>query len=130
MAQQKSSELIVSLIRQKSLEKKKVIVMGDLNSDPKEKTIQNLKTTLEDAFEITKYHAYGPIGTFNKFDTNFIPEGRIDYIFTKNLIVENYRNIDDRRKNNLWLSDHLPVFIEIKKQKLIGVNLQSTLKLL
>ena len=89
--------------------------MGDLNSSPTEKAIENLKTLLEDTFEIARYPAYGPIGTFNKFNTNFIPEGRIDYIFTKNLMVEKYRNIDDRRKNNLWLSDHLPVFVEIEK---------------
>ncbi|MDD7884760.1 endonuclease/exonuclease/phosphatase family protein [Flavivirga sp. 57AJ16] len=115
MAQQKSSELIVSLIRQKDLEKRMVIVMGDLNSTPKEKAIQSLKTVLEDSFEITKHPIYGPVGTFNTFDIDFIPEKRIDYIFTKNLVVENYRNIDDRRKNNLWLSDHLPVFIEVMK---------------
>jgi endonuclease/exonuclease/phosphatase family metal-dependent hydrolase len=38
---------------------------------------------------------------------------KIDYIFTKNIDVKSYRCIDDRRKNNLNLSDHFPIIIEI-----------------
>lgn len=114
IAQQKSTTLLLHLIQQNNLDKKTIILMGDLNCEPKETPIQNLKTELEDAFEVTHIPAYGPIGTFNQFDSKQIPEKRIDYIFTKNAIVQKYRNIDDRRKNNLWLSDHLPVLIEIK----------------
>jgi len=40
-------------------------------------------------------------------------EKRIDYIFTKNIEVLSYRHLDDRRKNNLCISDHLPILIEI-----------------
>jgi len=115
IAQQKSSEIIIDLIKQKQLENKKLIVMGDLNSSPHEKAILHLKTILDDTFEVAESIVYGPVGTFNKFDTNFVPIYRIDYIFTKNLNTKSYRNIDDRRKNNLWLSDHLPVFVELKE---------------
>lgn len=114
-AQLKSSELVIDLIRQKELENKKLIIIGDLNSSPNEKSILHLKTILDDTFEAAKSSPYGPVGTYNKFDTNFVPIARIDYVFTKNLKIKSYRNIDDRRKNNLWLSDHLPVFVELKE---------------
>ncbi len=55
---------------------------------------------------------YGPIGTFNQFDTQKVLDKRIDYIFTKNLKVHSYRNIDDRRNNGLFLSDHFPIMVK------------------
>ena len=88
--------------------------MGDLNCEPTDKPISILKKELEDAYENTQRAVYGPVGTFNGFDTTSILEKRIDYIFSKNVEVFQYRNIDDRRKNNLYPSDHLPVLISIK----------------
>jgi endonuclease/exonuclease/phosphatase family metal-dependent hydrolase len=87
--------------------------MGDLNSEPHHEPITNLKRQLDDGMEISTKKFYGPTGTFSNFDTNLILDRRIDYIFTQNLNVISYRHIDDRRKNNLWVSDHLPVLIEI-----------------
>lgn len=117
IARKRSSELILQLIKQKKLDKKRIIVMGDLNSESQNEPIQLLRTLLKDSFESSKRPPYGPIGTFSSFDTTIIPKKRIDYIFTGNLIVEKYRIIDDRRKNNLCLSDHLPVLIEIKNER-------------
>lgn len=113
IAREQSSELILTFIRRKNLGKKKVIVMGDFNSEPTGQPIQVLKKMLDDAYEVSQVPAYGPVGTFNGFDPAMIPLRRIDYIFTINLEVKNYRSIDDRRGNNLWLSDHLPVMVEI-----------------
>lgn len=113
-AREKSSELIVSLIKQKGLEAKKVIMMGDLNSEPHSAPLKMLKTELKDAFDISAVKAYGPLGTFNGFDVAKVIEHRIDYILVRNLEVERYRNIDDRRRNNLFLSDHLPVLVTVK----------------
>ncbi|WP_241507259.1 endonuclease/exonuclease/phosphatase family protein [Aquimarina sediminis] len=114
LARAESSKLILDLIAKKKLQNKTVIVMGDLNSIPTDTPITLLKTELSDAFETSKSPPYGPIGTFNQFNSNVIPKKRIDYIFTKNITVIKYRNINDKRKNNLYLSDHLPIMIEIE----------------
>ena len=114
LAREMSAKVIVKKIKELGLEKAKVVVMGDLNCEPYEKPISVLKTTLDDGQEVTRKPFYGPVGTFNRFDVNQIPERRIDYLFTRNLKVLEYRHIDDRRKNNLCVSDHLPVFVQIE----------------
>jgi endonuclease/exonuclease/phosphatase family metal-dependent hydrolase len=113
ISRKKSAELILRIIKEEELEKKKIIVMGDLNSNPKELPIEILKTKLDDAYDKSIAQPYGPIGTFNGFDLNNKLNNRIDYIFTKNIDVLQYINIDDRRVNNLYLSDHFPVLIRI-----------------
>lgn len=109
-----SSAVILRLMENHNLQQKKVVVMGDLNSVMHEEPVRLLETQLEDAFKSTVHPPYGPKGTYNGFDPAYIPDRRIDYIFTANLQVERYRTIDDRRLNNLWLSDHLPVLVEVK----------------
>ena len=113
-ARKMSSKFIVSKIGELGLYEKKVIVMGDFNSKPDGQPIKILKGLLDDSIEMTQQSSYGPKGTFNGFDKNRIPKERIDYIFTKNIDVLSYRHIDDRRKNGLCVSDHLPVIIKIK----------------
>lgn len=113
-ARKMSSKFIVSKIGELGLDEQKVIVMGDFNSEPKGLPIKILKGLLDDSIEMTQKSSYGPKGTFNGFDKDRIPKERIDYIFTKNIDVLSYRHIDDRRKNGLCISDHLPVIIEIK----------------
>ena len=39
---------------------------------------------------------------------------RIDYIFTKNINVYEYRHIDEKLTNGNWPSDHIAVFTTIK----------------
>ena len=115
LARENSSKLIVSIIKKKGLDAKRVVVMGDFNSEPGSSPIRVIEGTLDDAYEKSAIPPYGPFGTFTAFNTTEIPKRRIDYIFTKNLEITSYRIIDDRRKNYLWPSDHLPVFIELKK---------------
>ena len=113
-ARKRSAMLIVDKIQQYGLRKMKVIVMGDFNSEPLSDPIITLKKELDDGLEISQNTFYGPKGTFNGFDNKLMPEKRIDYILTKNINMVSYRHIGDRRNNNLCISDHLPVFIEIK----------------
>jgi len=115
IARAKSAELIVSKIDQYDLNNAKIVVMGDLNSEPQSKPIEIFNSNLKDAQKISKKKHYGPIGTFNNFDTALLLEKRIDYVFTQNLTVKSHRHVDDKRKNNLWVSDHLPVLVEIQK---------------
>ncbi|MFA7273897.1 MAG: endonuclease/exonuclease/phosphatase family protein [Crocinitomicaceae bacterium] len=112
LARKQSAELLIQLINQKGLSDKKVIIMGDFNAEPSEEPIQVLGSYLFDAREITNVAPYGPEGTFNSFDNHQLPNKRIDYLFVKNLKVERYRCIEDKRINGLWLSDHLPVMIQ------------------
>jgi endonuclease/exonuclease/phosphatase family metal-dependent hydrolase len=84
-----------------------------LNCESHDEPIQILRKEFYDAIEISEQPHYGPDGTFNDFNINSIVKERIDYIFTKNLKIKRYRHVDDRRKNNLYISDHLPVLVEI-----------------
>jgi len=113
-AREKSAELLIQYIESKKLSDKSVIVLGDFNSLPTEKPIKILSQHLEDSFHGSHRSVYGPIGTFNAFETERVLTKRIDYIFTKNMNVKSYRSIDDKRKNNLYPSDHLPILIKLK----------------
>lgn len=112
-AREMSAKLILTMVDKLTLKESRVIVMGDLNSEPESKPIRILKTKLIDGKVISKKKFIGPIGTYNGFNTDLVVERRIDYIFTKNLEVNSYRHIDDKRLNNYWVSDHLPVLIEV-----------------
>lgn len=109
LARENSAKLIVQKIKDLGITSKRLIVMGDFNCRPDSEPIKAFNSLLDDAGEISQTGIYGPVGTFNQFDPAYVPEGRIDYIFSKNLTVASYRNIDDRRINNLWPSDHLPI---------------------
>tara|TARA_A100001011_G_scaffold262401_1_gene270927 strand:- start:44 stop:802 length:759 start_codon:yes stop_codon:yes gene_type:complete len=113
ISRENSSELILKLIENKDIENNKVIVMGDLNCLPDSKPIKTLKSKLEDSRDISVKEPYGPTGTSNGFDLDRLIKNRIDYIFTKNIKVIDHRIIDDRRDNNLFISDHLPVMVRI-----------------
>ena len=114
IARENSSKLVLKLIKKMKIEHQRIAVIGDLNCLPNTTPIQILKTKLEDSFESSKTRPYGPVGTFNGFNSEEKIISRIDYILTRNIVVNSYTNIDDRRKNNLLLSDHLPVFIRIE----------------
>lgn len=112
MSRKMSADLIRKKIKEFGLEAKKVVVMGDLNCKPQTEPLKLLCQELDDALEVAAKPHYGPWGTYNGFDANFAMI-RIDYILTKNLKVKSHRHIDDRRKNSLFPSDHLPVLVEI-----------------
>lgn len=113
ISREKSAELLLNFIKNKGIESNKIIVMGDLNCLPDSKPINTLKSKLEDSHDISIREPYGPIGTLNGFDADKVIKNRIDYIFTKNIKVIEHRIIDDRRENNLFISDHLPVITKL-----------------
>lgn len=112
-SRRQSAQLILDKIKELNLEKKRIIVMGDFNCIPDDDPILVFKSLLDDGKIKSQKGLYGPSGTFNGFDHLLIMERRIDYIFTKNVDVLSYRHLDDSRKNNLCISDHLPILIEI-----------------
>lgn len=113
----KSAELIMKKISEVVPDTAVVILMGDLNCTPDEEPINKIKEKLFYAAELSSDGVYGPKGTFNGFDEKIIVSEVIDYIFVKNLKVQKYRHIDDKMKNNNFISDHYPVIMECKKIK-------------
>ncbi|MDG2449628.1 MAG: endonuclease/exonuclease/phosphatase family protein [Saprospiraceae bacterium] len=113
VARHKSAELLVEYIRNNHLANDNIVLMGDLNSLPTESPITLLEKELTNSYKTKESIAYGPIGTFNGFDILNPASRQIDYIFTKNIEINNYRCVDDRRHNNLFPSDHFPVLVDI-----------------
>ncbi|WP_142785528.1 endonuclease/exonuclease/phosphatase family protein [Changchengzhania lutea] len=114
IARMESSKLILQKINNLNSENLPVILMGDLNLTPETKSIQIIKTVLQDAIEVSKTKPFGPSGTFNGFHFDRPVTKRIDYIFVSNNInVYKYAILSDS-KDCKYLSDHLPVYIEIQ----------------
>ena len=114
VAKIKSTELILNIMENMGIANKKVILMGDFNSETDDEPIELFKTQMVDNYYKKGVITYGPLGTLNQFNPDIVIKKRIDYIFTKNIKVKEYIHIDDRRKNNLFLSDHLPVLMKIE----------------
>lgn len=109
LARENSARLILRMIDERQLWNKQLVVMGDFNATPLEAPVQLFAKKLQCAYNNSRDTKLGPSGTFNAFNTTDPVAKRIDYIFTKNIIISHYEHLADRRKNNLWLSDHLPV---------------------
>ena len=109
IAREKSVGVILNHIKEKDYQNRPLIVMGDFNANPNDLPIELLSEELNDSFKTLPIK--NPIGTFNGFDLDSKLLDRIDYIFTKNINITNYRHIDKRLPSGLWPSDHLPILI-------------------
>ena len=109
IAREKSAIMILNHITKNNYQDNSLIVMGDLNAYTDEPPIKVLSEKLEDSFKIIPLK--DSIGTFNGFDINSKLSDRIDYIFTKNIKIIDYRHIDKKLPNGLWPSDHLPILV-------------------
>lgn len=114
LARANSATLIIEKIKAITNPRSRVILSGDFNAQPDSQPIKNINKYMSDAFSHTQKEFYGPTGTFSGFDTSAKLEDRIDYIFFRNMEATSLTHIDDRRKNGLWVSDHLPVFLKAK----------------
>ncbi|MBN2572167.1 MAG: endonuclease/exonuclease/phosphatase family protein [Ignavibacteriales bacterium] len=109
-----SAKLIMKKIDKFTNDSSKIILMGDFNCELDSEPISIIKNELDYGADVSLKRLYGPDGTFNGFNESIIITERIDFIFIKNLQVLTYRHIDDRTKNNNFISDHLPVIVEVK----------------
>lgn len=114
VARKMSAKLILEKIEGLTEKNSTLVLMGDLNCHPDSAPIVQLRSALSDGMEISQTPFYGPYGTFNAFDSSHQLTERIDYIFTQNLRVLNYRHIDDKRKDKGFISDHLPILLKAK----------------
>lgn len=110
-----SMKLIEAHIKSINVENYPVIIMGDLNVEPENELITNLKQNFNDTQEISKL-IFGPAGTFNGFFFNKPVSKRIDYIFVSkapHIKVHKFAILSDS-KNLKYPSDHLPVFVQLE----------------
>ena len=109
VAREKSAIMILNHITKNNYLDKSLIVMGDLNANSDDLPIKVLSEKLEDSFKMIPLK--DSIGTFNGFDINSKLSDRIDYVFTKNIKIIDYRHINKKLPNGLWPSDHLPILV-------------------
>lgn len=91
------------------------ICTGDFNSTDDTPQVKDIRSLLNDAYMVTATPPEGPVGT-DLGGGNFLgPERkRIDYIFTSdNITVYDYTVITDKRSNDHYPSDHLPIVCNI-----------------
>ena len=111
IARENSVNVILNHIRENNHIKNRIIVMGDFNASPNDSPIRLLSSEFDDPY--INFPIKNPCGTFNGFELDSKVMERIDYIFTSNLKVVDYRHIYKRLPNNLWPSDHIPIFISV-----------------
>lgn len=92
-----------------------IISVGDFNSLETEKQMQDIMAVYGDALRLTATPAIGCENT-NLGGGNFIiaPHNRVDFIFVSDdIVVNNFKTIEDKRENGHYPSDHLPVVSNI-----------------
>lgn len=110
-----SMQLIQERIKVINTQNYPVIIMGDLNVEPDNELISNLKLNFRDTKDSSDLK-FGPSGTFNGFKFNEAVTRRIDYIFVSKspeIKVKKYAVLSDS-KDLKYPSDHLPVFAILK----------------
>lgn len=88
-----------------------VLIMGDFNAIPESDPIKYLTANYLDSKQISKTEPFGPIGTYNGFDTSHPLDVRIDYIFVNEHIQVNKYAVLSNARSNRTPSDHLPVLV-------------------
>ena len=111
IAREKSVGVILNHIKENDFQNRPLIVMGDFNLSPEDLPIELLSKELNDSFKL--FPVKNPVGTFNGFDLDNKLLDRIDYIFTKNIKITNYKHLNKKLSSGLWPSDHLPILISM-----------------
>jgi len=114
VARKMSAQLILKKISEVNTENYPLILMGDFNSEAADEPIKTIKTRLTESSTVSEKPLYGPVGTFNDFNPTDSMKECIDFVFVSKLSVISCTHIDDKRNDNLCISDHYPVIAEIK----------------
>lgn len=114
LARKMSAQLILKRIEELNTENLPVVLMGDFNTSADSEPINILKSNLAETSSVALKPLIGPSGTFNNFDPNTIPNECIDFIFVLKFEVLSCSHIDDKRPNNLCISDHYSVLSTIR----------------
>ncbi len=114
IAREKSARLLLEKIQMLNINKEPVLVMGDFNVEDNSKVIDILKQKLIDTMRDYEIEHKGPVGTFNNFLNNQEIIKRIDYVFSNGFQTISHQHIDKKLESGDHISDHLPVFVEVK----------------
>lgn len=118
VARSESGHLIVHYI-DSIARSQPAILMGDLNSTPKEEAVQAILDPanickLVDSKSVSVEKHYGPDGTFNAFKNKETSDDPIDYIF----VTSHFRVLKHATLSQSWQgrfsSDHFPVFARLR----------------
>ncbi len=114
-ARLESARLIIQKAKTLSKNEYSVILTGDFNSASDSRPIKELLHDFSDSRLASLNKPMGPEGTFQDFGRSIEPLERIDFIFLEKgkWQVSNY-STDDRKKGELFSSDHYPVMAIIK----------------
>lgn len=113
-ARKESAKLIIEKVNALNTDKIPVVLMGDFNLLPESEPIQFLSKEMNDTRKVSKSQTIDVEGTFNRFDDNAPLTHRIDYVFiSKDNIQVNHYMVLNEKKNGVFLSDHLPVIVEV-----------------
>lgn len=110
-----SGKLIWEHINNLNTDFDRTVLMGDLNVEPDNEVIAQLKKTMDDSKDKAGL-VFGNGGTFTGFEFNAENPRRIDYIFVSrsdDWEVLKYAVLVDS-KDNRYPSDHFPVFVQIE----------------
>jgi endonuclease/exonuclease/phosphatase family metal-dependent hydrolase len=108
-ARLESARLILKKIKEKRKGSKiPVVVMGDLNADPDSPVLQTLLAQLEDTYAEASRKS-GPTGTWNGFNPQEKPGGRIDYVLVSPDLSPSEYLVPAPIIDGRYLSDHFPV---------------------
>lgn len=111
VARLESAKQIIKTIGEICDSEEPLILCGDFNATPKEDPIRLLDNFFSGS-HCEQTVIRGSRGTFTGFTPGSVAEKRIDFIFTKNIRIHRYLHLDNKRGNSLFISDHLPVYID------------------
>ena len=114
IAREESARLLLEKIQVLNINREPVLVMGDFNVEDNSKVIDILKQKLIDTMRDYEIEHKGPVGTFNNFLNNQEIIKRIDYVFSNGFQTISHQHIDKKLESGDHISDHLPVFVEVK----------------
>jgi endonuclease/exonuclease/phosphatase family metal-dependent hydrolase len=116
-AKENSGNVMVNKIKEIVIDDLPIVSTGDLNSSPKSQQIEDIKTILQNAYEVTESPRTGPEETYHgNFKYDLEDPGKIlDYVFVNNKKVRvlTYNVLDYTYDDDRFPSDHLPVVCDL-----------------
>lgn len=113
LARQESAKLLLAEVAKLEAQGN-VVVTGDFNFKASSPAYATITQSLADAEKASTSPATGGTKTFNGFGENKEPDNKIDFIFVKKSAKVLSHRVDTTTYNDLYPSDHFPVFSRIE----------------
>ncbi|KAH7129349.1 Endonuclease/exonuclease/phosphatase [Dactylonectria estremocensis] len=120
-ARENSAKLLVNVSDEWASYKKKtlpVFLGGDLNVTPDNAAYQTLAEEMHDAKDVVpQEHRFGNVKTYTGFTVDSSDDTEIDHIFVNDpegLEWDSFAVLNTRFEDNIFISDHRPVVVDLK----------------